>query len=64
MDSGPHAHAFYAGIQAHLALSDKASWDTRDVDFNYRHFYESVVAVFEHKPKLPWVKETLKWWNV
>lgn len=51
-------------IQAHLALSDKAAWDMRDVTFSYRHFYESVVAVFEDNPELPWVEETLKWWNV
>jgi hypothetical protein len=50
-------------VQAHLALSDKASWDQQDVIFNYRNFYESIVAVFEDNPELPWVEETLKWWN-
>jgi hypothetical protein len=50
-------------IQAHLALSDKATWDQRDLNFNYRHFYESIVAVFEDNLELPWVEETLKWWN-
>lgn len=50
-------------IQARLTLSDKESWDKRDGSFNYQHFYESVVAVFENEPGLPWVEETLKWWN-
>ena len=34
-DYGPHAHASY--IQVHLSLGNKASWDTRDVNFSYRH---------------------------
>lgn len=50
-------------IQARLTLSDKESWDKRDGAFNYRHFYESVVRLFENSPGLPWVEETLKWWN-
>jgi hypothetical protein len=65
-DYGPHAHASYGllpYIQVHLALSNKTSWDTRDVNFSYRHSYKSVIVVFEGKPELPWV-ETLKWWNV
>ena len=51
-------------MQVCLALSDKASWDKSDGTFNYRHFFESVVVVFKTKPDLPWVKETLKWWNM
>ena len=50
-------------IQARLTLSDKESWDKRDGVFDYRHFYESVVRLFENNPGLPWVEETLKWWN-
>ena len=47
-------------IQVHLALSDKPSWDQDDVTFSYRHFYESIVAVFEDNLELPWVEETVK----
>lgn len=50
-------------IQARLVLSDKESWDKRNKEFNYHHFYESIVRVFEDDLELPWVKETLKWWN-
>lgn len=59
-------YAIYSDMilfQARLVLSDKESWDQCDGIFNYRHFYESIVSVFETDPELPWVKETLKWWN-
>lgn len=50
-------------IQARLVLSDKGSWNQCDGEFSYRHFYETIVSVFEDNPELPWVEETLKWWD-
>jgi len=34
-----------------------------DGTFNYRHFYEAIVAVFEEDPDPTWVRRTLSWWN-
>jgi hypothetical protein len=50
-------------IEARMNLSDKEEWNEFDGSFSYRNFYESIISVFEVDPTLPWVKDTLRWWN-
>ena len=50
-------------IQARLVLTEKDAWTQFDGTFNYRRFYEAIVAVFEEDPDPTWLRRTLAWWN-
>ena len=50
-------------LQTHFLLSNLSSWSMVDGHFDLHAFYDNIVALFETNPHLPWVTETLNWWN-